>query len=142
MIFFMWKEEYLTHVKELDEQHRKLVELINNLYADLLECQNNDQKQSLVNRLLEELIEYSVYHFTAEENLLLQYEYPRYELHVEEHERFKSQVAQFMKDQSEAERALPFPLVVFLRDWLISHVLTEDKQYGPYLCAQMRLGKP
>lgn len=141
MIFFMWKEEYLTRIKELDEQHQKLVALINDLYVDLLECQNNDQKQSLVKRLLEELIEYSSYHFDAEEKLLLKYEYPRYALHVEEHERFKLQVAQFMKEQSEVERALPFPLVVFLRDWLISHVLTEDKQYGSYLHERMQFGK-
>jgi len=67
---------------------------------------------------------------------MLQYEYPGYAKHKEEHERFKLQVAQFMKEQSES-KVLPFPIVVFLKNWLTTHVLKTDKQYGPYLNEKM-----
>ena len=137
MIFFIWQDDYLTHIAELDAQHLKLVELINNLYTDLVKSQNIDQKQSYIVETLEELIDYSYYHFEAEEKLMLQYDYPGYALHKEEHERFKVQVAQFMKEQREGTRILSFPILVFLKDWLVSHVIATDKQYGPYLGERM-----
>ena len=137
MIFFIWKDEYLTNIGELDAQHQKLVELINDFYADLLQHKESDQKQSSIVKTLERLMAYSLYHFEAEEKLMLQYEYPGYEKHKEEHERFKLHVARLMKEQNETMPVLPFPLVVFLKDWLTSHVLKTDKQYGPYLNGKM-----
>jgi hemerythrin len=137
MIFFTWQEAYLTHISEIDGQHQKLVALINALYSDLLGCQDNDQKRIFIIRTLEELIDYSFYHFITEEELLRKYDYPKYEEHKQEHEQFKLKIAQFMKEQESVERVLPFPIVVFLRDWLISHVLTTDKEYSAYLNEKM-----
>lgn len=137
MIFFTWQAAYLTHISEIDVQHQKLVALINALYSDLLGCQDNDQKRVFIIRTLEELIDYSFYHFVTEEELLLKYDYPQYEEHKREHEQFKLKIAQFMKEQESVERVLPFPIVVFLRDWLISHVLTTDKKYSAYLNEKM-----
>ena len=137
MIFFTWQAAYLTHISEIDVQHQKLVALINALYSDLLGCQDNDQKRVFIIRALEELIDYSFYHFVTEEELLLKYDYPQYEEHKQEHEQYKLKIAQFMKEQESVERVLPFPIVVFLRDWLISHVLTTDKKYSAYLNEKM-----
>ncbi len=137
MIFFIWKEEYLTNISELDSQHQKLVLLINNLYADLVKCQDVSQKQAFVVNALKELIDYGCYHFEAEEKLMLKYGYSGYAHHKEEHERFKLQIAQFLKEQSEGSRILSFPVLVFVKDWLVSHVIETDKQYGPYLSARI-----
>jgi hemerythrin len=133
MIFLEWKEEYLTNISELDAQHQKLVALINEFYADLLKYQDNDKKKEIIIQTLNELVDYSCYHFDAEENLMRRHEYPEYAQHKEEHERFKTQVARFMKEQVETTHVAPFPIVVFLRDWLTSHIMKTDKQYGPYL---------
>lgn len=138
MIFFTWQDAYLTNISEIDVQHQKLVALINDLYADLLKCQNSDQKRSFIAKALEDLIDYSCYHFETEEKLMLKYEYPEYAHHKEEHEKFKLQVAKFMKEQSGFAQVLPFPVVVFLKDWLTSHVLSTDRQYVPYLNEKMR----
>ena len=137
MIFFEWKDTYLTKISELDAQHQKLVSLINNLYADLVKCENIDQKQSYILGAIVDLIDYGCYHFDAEEKLMLEYEYPGYECHKEEHEKFKMQVTQFLKEHNEGTLILSFPILVFLRDWLSSHVLDTDKQYGPYLNEKM-----
>ena len=137
MVFFAWKDEYMTHIRELDEQHQKLVALVNSFYADLLQYQNNEQKREIVMRTLNALVDYSCYHFEAEENLMRKYEYTEYEHHKEEHERFKSQIARFIQEQTETPLVAPFPIVVFLRDWLITHIMKTDKQYGPFLTARM-----
>jgi hemerythrin len=68
---------------------------------------------------------------------MLEYEYPGYERHKEEHEKFKVQITQFLKEHNEGTLILSFPILVFLRDWLSSHVLDTDKQYGPYLKEKM-----
>ena len=133
MFYFQWKDDYLTHIDELDAQHQKLVALINNFYTDLLNCPENAEKQACIGKTLEELVAYSNYHFAAEEKLMLEHQYPAYQQHKLEHESFKRKVAELMQTQNEAENALPFPVVVFLRDWLTSHVIHTDKEYGPYL---------
>ena len=137
MIFFTWKDEYMTHISELDAQHQKLVELINSFYADLLKYQNNEQKKEVIMRTLDALVDYSCYHFEAEENLMRKYEYAEYEHHKEEHERFKSQIARFIEEQRETDLVTPFPIVVFLRDWLVTHIMKTDMQYGPFLVERM-----
>ena len=133
MFYFQWKDDYLTHIDELDAQHQKLVALINSFYTDLLNCPENAEKQACIGKTLEELVAYSDYHFAAEEKLMLEHQYPAYQQHKQEHESFKRKVAALMQTQNEAENALPFPVVVFLRDWLTTHVIQTDKEYGPYL---------
>lgn len=141
MFYFQWQDSYLTHIDELDAQHQKLVGLINNLYTDLLNCPEDAQKQSCVAKTLDELVDYSCYHFAAEEKLMLEHNFPEYAIHKQEHEDFKLKVAELMKVQAETTKALPFPVVVFLRDWLASHVIHIDKRYGPFLHEKMTTGK-
>lgn len=138
MYYFQWKDSYLTHIDELDAQHQKLVALINNLYTDLLNCPEDEKKQACVNKTLEELVAYSDYHFAAEEKLMQEHEYPAYAEHKQEHEKFKQRVTELMQVQQQSTNALPFPVVVFLRDWLTTHVIHTDKGYGPYLKARLQ----
>lgn len=137
MFYFQWKDTYLTHIDELDAQHQNLVALINNLYTDLLNCPEDEKKQACVNKTLEELVAYSDVHFAAEEKLMLEHEYPAFAEHKQEHEKFKQRVTELMQVQQQSANALPFPVVVFLRDWLTSHVIHTDKEYGPYLRDRM-----
>ncbi|MHC1760785.1 MAG: hemerythrin domain-containing protein [Negativicutes bacterium] len=81
----------------------------------------------------------AVFIFEAEEKLMLRYEYPCYAVHKEEHEQFKMQIAQFVEKQKHGTLILAFPIFDFLKDWLISHVLTIDKQYGPYINEKMKI---
>lgn len=141
MFYFQWQDSYLTHIDELDAQHQKLVALINGLYTDLMNCPEDAEKQACVFKTLDELVAYSEYHFAAEEKLMQQYDYPEYARHKQEHENFKHKVAQLMQDQTEAAKARPFPVVVFLRDWLTSHVIHTDQRYGPYLKEKMTADK-
>ena len=111
MFYFRWQDAYLTHIDELDEQHQRLVGLINDLYTDLQNCPEDMQKRACIAKTLDELVDYSIYHFSAEEKLMQEYDYPEYEQHKSEHEEFKRKVTQLMKLHAEAANALPFPEV-------------------------------
>jgi hemerythrin len=132
MAFFEWHDSYLTHISRLDAHHKKLVTLINNLYIDVLNEPNISQKQPLIEKALAELIDYSYYHFAAEEELMLKYRYPGFMLHKEEHEQFKLQVSKMMKQHKTGDLAWTFPILDYLKYWLNLHVINTDKQYGTY----------
>jgi len=133
MVFFEWHDTYLINIERLDEHHKKLVALINNLYDDVFRDPSSIQKQPLIKQALAELIDYSYYHFAAEEELMLKYKYPGYTLHKEEHEQFKLQVKQMMEKHEDGKLFVILPIMIFLKDWLILHVTSTDQQYGPYL---------
>jgi len=132
-----WQETYLVNISNLDVHHRKLVTLFNSLYNDVYQCQKLSQKQPLIEKALTELIDYCIYHFEAEEKLMLQYQYPGYAPHKEEHERFKLQVTQMMQEHKDGNLTLSFPILHFIKKWFNGHILTTDKQYGPYLNEKM-----
>lgn len=133
MAFAEWQETYSVNIKEFDAHHQELLTLINNLYDNILECKNIIQEQPFIGEALTALKDYSDYHFKAEEELMLKYEYPGYELQKEEHEQFKMYVNQLIEQYEKGTLTLSFPIIDFLKDWLLLHVLKIDKQYGPYL---------
>jgi len=133
MAYWEWTETYLTNISNLDDHHHKLVALLNELHDNVYECQNLSQKQPLIGQALAELIDYSCYHFQAEEELMLTYEYPGYVHHKEEYEQFKLQITQLMEQHKVGNLALSFPIIGFIKEWISSHVLKTDKQYGAYL---------
>lgn len=137
MAFWEWQETYLINISEIDTHHQKLVNLLNNLYHNVFEC-NISEKQSLIGNALAALIDYSCYHFTAEEGLMLRSEYPGYMSHKEEHEQFKTDIAQLLEENKEGTLVLSFPVLSYLKDWLILHVIHTDKQFGQYFNKKMK----
>lgn len=133
MDFWEWQETYLVNIDIFDEHHKYLLALLNNLYRDVFACTDPTQKQLLIEHLLTELIDYTYYHFAAEENLLLQYEYPDYALHKQQHDTFKVQLHQLMEQHKDGSLVWSFPIFVFLKDWISLHILNADQQYAPYL---------
>jgi len=131
-MFFEWQDSYLTGVSRLDGHHLKLVALINNLYTDALGETDTGRKQPLIGKTLEELIDYSYYHFAAEEDLMLTYEYPGYMPHKEEHDQFKLEVKNMIRKHQAGNLAWVLPILSYLKDWLIIHVVNTDKQYEAY----------
>jgi hemerythrin len=83
--------------------------------------------------VLEELIKYTFYHFETEEKYMVKYQYPGYELHKREHENLTSKVNSIKTDFEKGEAINSKDIIMFLRDWLIKHILGSDKQYVPYL---------
>lgn len=132
MAFLNWREEFSVGIARIDQQHRKLVGFLNDLY----EAMQAGKGRGALGQVLGELLLYTKTHFAAEEQLMKAHGFPGYEDHRARHER----MAQKVKDLSEQFRAgtlaSPIQMTNFLKDWLAKHILETDKQYGPFLAAR------
>jgi len=119
-----WKPIYSVGVKQLDQQHESLLQLINDLS---IENPNRSIKRCFL--ILNDLIQYAQSHFATEEALMEQYGYGELISHRNEHEAFMAKI--FELNQSLTDRSSDiFPdLIMFLKDWYISHVLGTDRNY-------------
>lgn len=119
-------------IKELDIQHQKLLNLINELDQFL---ENRQEASSKVRcfAALNGLVKYAETHFSTEEAYLSKYAYPKYDLQQTEHESFVETIfsmnAKFEKDDTYTLNEI----INYLRDWYSLHVLGRDQEYKQFL---------
>ncbi|NOQ76601.1 MAG: bacteriohemerythrin [Methylococcaceae bacterium] len=126
MAIFIWDDSYKTGVESIDLQHKKLVDLLNQLDENLAIDGNKKQVISL----LDELVEYTQYHFKEEESYMLSHEYDNksYKEHLTVHQQFIEKIKQAQKDCHINPDKVTDELLDFLVQWLINHILLTDKQ--------------
>lgn len=131
MDYIQWAPNYSVQIEQFDKQHQGLIEILNTLY------ENRDgsftQKREVVGVAIMQLKEYACQHFTAEEKLLLQFKYPEYTKHKEEHQLFIDTVNKFIQIYRSGSQTLSAQTITFLKEWFLTHILIMDKQYGDFL---------
>lgn len=128
MAYIEWFDQLATGLEEVDAQHRQLLNLLNELYESL----KKGSTKVVLNEILNELVNYSLYHFTTEEELMATYNYPFYDEHKKVHENFKTVIKDFI-DKELTQKGVTIDLLLFLKDWLVKHILIMDKKMGKYL---------
>jgi hemerythrin len=134
MAIFEWNKEYLLGVKEFDEHHEHLVGLLNKSFD---EFEKNAPPEKL-ETIIDELIDYATYHFAAEEYWMAEYSYPKLAEHKDEHDKFSAKVVAFKKDLMAGKATLNVELFSFLADWLTTHILESDSDYGRFNASNPR----
>ena len=130
MAFFEWdQDKYTVYVAEMDEQHQKLVAIINRFYEASQEAPNKRKNEVL----FDELINYTKYHFSTEEQLFDSKGYPASESHKAMHRNLVHSVVEVRKKFYLGNGSINQELLDFLKLWLTSHILSSDRQYGQYL---------
>jgi len=124
-----WTSDLSVGLQEIDTQHKKLVDLINRLYAAM----KTGQAQDVLSRLLDSLAEYTVYHFSHEEKYFDRFGYPETSSHKKAHESLKSQVTRFIERFRSGKEQVSTELMDFLKDWLTTHIKSVDKKYSAFL---------
>ncbi len=132
MAFLQWKEEFSVQVQELDQQHRKLIDIINRLHDAMTTGSSN----RVMGDVLTELIEYTQTHFNTEEQLFRKYTYPGELAHQVEHNQFIEKVNAVKENWQKGKIGLSTDLMIFLKDWLTNHILVTDKKYSAFLNKQ------
>ncbi|MDW7733293.1 MAG: bacteriohemerythrin [Methanolobus sp.] len=128
MALVIWSDKYSMNIKEIDEQHKNLVKMINELHDAMLNARSKEVALGIINNMAE----YTQYHFSTEEKYMVQYKYPEYVAHKKEHDKFIEQVGAFKKDYESGKAGLTFELLNFLKDWLVGHIQESDRKYSPF----------
>ncbi len=123
-LFMKWRPDFNLGIEEIDEQHKKIVELINTLNEAFMK----NEARGKLSTILEEMTRYADYHFQTEEKLFSQYHYPFTHEHMNLHENFRKKVVQFT-EQFEQGHPVTFRVLGFLRKWLTNHILDVDREY-------------
>jgi len=129
---FQWNDSYSVKVAALDSQHRKLFDLINELHQAMKARRGRDVAGAVLCRL----IDYTVYHFSAEEKLMEQHRFPELATHRAEHKALTDKVLAFKKDFDANTGLLTVELMNFLQQWLVNHIQRVDQRYSAFLNAQ------
>ncbi|SNB47071.1 bacteriohemerythrin [Geobacter sp. DSM 9736] len=129
MALLSWSDSYRVNIKQIDDQHKKLIEMINTLH-DAMKVGKGSQ---VLGEVLKSLIDYTGSHFATEEKLMKLHNYPDYEHHKKEHNLLVMQVLDIQKNLQNGSAPLTQNIMSFLKEWLVKHIQGEDKKYGPYL---------
>jgi hemerythrin-like metal-binding protein len=123
---FIWRDSYSVQNEELDSHHRRLIAIFNKLYDSFLANAAGDAIELTIN----ELISYTNYHFEAEENYMTDRSYADIEAHKSLHAFFIEKMTHLHHRNSMHDAGVAKELVVYLGNWLINHVLQEDRKYS------------
>ncbi len=128
MTLMFWNESLVIGIDELDEHHKQLVSLLNNVYSNFTLGANRSGLAHIIN----ELIRYAQYHFDAEEKWMETHHYPGTAKHIEEHVRFYERISRFQNDYIAGDATLTLDLFQFLQNWLTVHILNTDAALGRF----------
>ncbi|MCU7809633.1 MAG: bacteriohemerythrin, partial [Candidatus Thiodiazotropha sp. (ex Notomyrtea botanica)] len=116
--FVSWDNSLSVGIAVIDEEHQKLLTLINNLQTAIL----YPTGESFERQALSELVDYTKYHFEREEKLMQDNGYPEYEQHKQQHEEMIAKVSVFLSKYENDREGTVDELTSFLKTWLIDHI--------------------
>ncbi len=120
-----WIDEYSVDIQEIDEQHKCLINIMNELYTALA----NKSDRDLIADVLNKLVEYTKVHFAVEETLMRIFDYDGYEAHKEIHDQIVAKVLQYHGEFQAGNDKVGMELLMFLKEWLFDHINKVDKAY-------------
>ncbi|MCL2801151.1 MAG: bacteriohemerythrin [Treponema sp.] len=125
-----WSDKFSCGVKLIDDQHKQLVELVNEMFNHV--TGNDLQEHNYFNRVINDAVSYVKTHFATEEKLMLATKFEGYAEHKKEHETFILEVVENIKDYEAGKRLTLSSFTRFLKDWVLSHIALMDKKYFEY----------
>jgi hemerythrin len=129
MTLISWNPTLSVGVKQLDDQHKVLLGIANDLHTAMAEGKGSQ----VLGPILDGLVEYTRTHFADEEQLLARHGFPGLHLQAEQHRMLVGRVLELQQKFKAGKILLSVELMGFLKEWLITHIQVEDAQYAPFL---------
>ncbi|MBP1729405.1 MAG: hemerythrin-like metal-binding protein [Deltaproteobacteria bacterium] len=125
MAYMEWNETLSVQVREIDAQHKKLIECVNRLHQAMLD----NRGKELHKEIIDEMCDYAASHFALEEMYMQRFNYAACEEHRKEHEKFAKEAAELKARADRGGLILTVVMLSFLKDWLQNHILGTDMKY-------------
>ncbi|MEA3285975.1 MAG: bacteriohemerythrin [Candidatus Marinimicrobia bacterium] len=129
MQLLVWEDRFSVGIREFDQHHKILFEMINTLII----ARDNRSDHAVIKRTLDQLVQYTIFHFTAEESLMRHFGFDGLPEHEREHADLLKQVQVYQEKVIKKDAISLDELLNFLADWLLNHTLGIDQEYGPFL---------
>ena len=129
MALIDWTNDFETGIVQVDDQHRKLVEIVNKFD----DATKRGKGSRVMNEILTDLLSYTAEHFVDEEKLMEDAEYPKLKQHKSQHRQLLQKVERLQFEFDQQGKRITVEVREFLKYWLINHILKEDKAYVPTL---------
>jgi len=130
-----WNPKYSVQVDVVDTQHRELFAIMNRI-ADVYESGSRDLLP-----IMNDLVRYVTEHFHSESMIMMKAKYPGFSDHNRQHDQFVDKVQEFLNDFRKEDEQLTYRMLIYIRDWLLSHTQQVDMQYADYLVRTGALAK-
>ena len=128
----VWTDEYSVGISGIDNQHKKIIQLINMLSVE----EGHEKQQEALHGALHELSDYVKVHLEYEEQLLERFEYPALVDHKKLHEGFLETISDLMYKVVINEEGSYKKLIDFLQEWWDHHILMEDMKYSEFFLSK------
>lgn len=129
MALFDWGPKYCIGIKSVDDQHKRLVDMLNQLHEGMMSGKGN----STMGPVLQNLVDYTIQHFKYEETIFGTTGYEDAAAHKADHDKLVAQVAEFNNKFKAGSVTLSNELMNFLKTWLIGHIMGTDRKYVSFL---------
>lgn len=124
-----WNDSYSVKVRAIDEEHKQLFKMIN----DLHDAMKSGQGNVVVAKVLDRLVQYTRIHFANEEDAMAQADYPEFVTHVAAHRALTQQVEELSLKVKGGTAGVSVEVMDFLQRWLTDHIQHMDQKYTPFL---------
>ncbi len=126
-----WDEKFSVGIPEIDEQHKKLFQIIENVFDGF--TAGAEIEKEMLKTAFDKVLDYTRFHFATEERYFDLYNYPDAKNHKARHAKLIEETVALRRQYTEGAPGVTFELLDFLTSWLQKHILLHDKHYAPFL---------
>jgi hemerythrin len=126
-----WDNRYAVGIEQIDEQHRALLKMVNNLCFD--NRMDEDPSKIFFQMTVHDVMRFLQYHFLSEEELLERIKYPDIAAHKQQHSNFVKEVFDKLDQPGKNQQPVPQNITHRLRNMIITHITLIDKKYATYI---------
>jgi len=126
---FVWQDAFSIQIAHMDTHHKRLMEIAN----AIIETLGTGGDLGSLAKAFDALVDYTQYHFAAEEEVMARYAYPGASYHIEHHQRLLAQVVAYNDRILDGTLPTREAFRHFFEGWMIRHILDEDRKYGQFL---------